>query len=276
MNFLALLIALLIRQSRGPAASLDRSTPWWQWLAWCRRQPLAGVLQLLLAVALPALLVAWLLGLFDSLLFGLPWLAAATWLLLFSFGRGDFQADLRRYRDLCAAGNVEGAWLHARERFAIPGQFEAEDFATLQAQVEARLCYEGYQRWFAVVFWFVLLGPAAALAYRLLQWYWREDGGESARQLLYLLDWVPLQLLAGAFALAGDFVRSRAPLVEGLLTPRLDHSAWLGQVARAASGQPIGLPAESDAAERVDALSALLERSKVVWLAVIAVLVIVT
>lgn len=275
MNFLALIIALLVRQSRGVPATLDRTTPWWQWLAWCSRQTSGEVLQLLMAVAAPTLLVAWVLAAVDSLLFGLPWLALATWLLLFSFGRGDFQADLRRYRDLCAEGNAEGAWLHAQTAFNARGDLPVEDFQALQWAVEKRLCYEGYQRWFAVVFWFLLLGPAGGLAYRLLQWFRREVDGEVARRALYLLDWVPVQLLALAFALAGDFVRSRAPLMEGALTLSLDHATWLAALAQAAAGQGGAPGAGAEAAWRVDAFSELLSRSKVVWLAVVALLVIV-
>jgi AmpE protein len=274
MNFLALIIALLIRQSRGVPATLDRSTPWWRWLSWSRRQVSGEVLQLLMAVALPALLLAWLLAAIDTLLFGLPWLALATWLLLFSFGRGDFQADLRRYRDLCAEGNAEGAWLHAQAAFNARGDLPAADFVALQWEVEKRLCYEGYQRWFAVVFWFLLLGPAGGLAYRLLQWFGREVESDTARRARYLLDWVPVQLLALAFALAGDFVRSRAPLTKGLLNLRLDHAAWLGELALAAAGQGQAPRAGAEAALRVDALSELLSRSKVAWLAVLALLTI--
>lgn len=274
MNFLALIIALLVRQVRGIAEQVNRSAPWWHWLAWTRHRLSDGLLQLLVAVVLPVLLVAWLLALLKPLLFGLVWLAVAVWLLLYSFGRGDFQADLRRYRDLCAAGNAEGAWLHASERFGGPAPESAEDLLALQQQVEARMCYEGYQRWFAVVFWFLLLGPAAALGYRLLQWYAREVGAASAGTLLYLLDWLPLRLLAVAFALAGDFVASRRVLGDGLLTPDVEHAGWLGQVGLAASGASPAAASTEDIAGRVDALSALLARSVVVWITAIALLAI--
>lgn len=274
MNFLALVIALLFRYTANGEPAPDRGTLWWRWLAWCRQRGLGPWLELLLAVGLPVLLVAWGMALLAPLLFGLPWLAVAVWLLLYSFGRGDFRASLQRYRELCAAGNAEGAWLHARQSLDLSPALEAEDFPGLQGLVQIRLCYEGYQRWFAVIFWFLLLGPAAALCYRLLQWYSRELASAPALRLLFIVDWVPVRLLALAFALAGDFLCSRASLGDGMLDPRVDHEAWLGEVAAAASGAGPTARTTEAAADSIDALGGLLERSAVVWIAVIAVLAI--
>lgn len=270
MNFLALVIALVIRLLREGESALDRDTLWWRWLAWCRARGLGPVLELVLVVGLPVLLVAWGLALLAPLLFGLLWLAAAVVLLLYSFGRGDFRASLRRYRDLCAAGNAEGAWLQARQSLGLSPALEAESFPELQRQVQARLCHEGCQRWFSVVFWFVLLGPAAAVFYRLLQWYSRDVAATPAARLVYLLDWIPVRLLALAFALAGDFLRSRAPLGDGILDPGADHQAWLGEVAVAASGLESAAQTTETATTWIDALDGLLERSAVLWIAVIA------
>jgi adenosylcobinamide-phosphate synthase len=68
---------------------------------------------------------------------------------------------------------------------------------------------------FAPVFWFVLLGPAGAVLYRialLLNGRWgRGDGDEYgafgmfARRAFAALDWLPVRLTATAFAVVGDF-----------------------------------------------------------------------
>lgn len=71
---------------------------------------------------------------------------------------------------------------------------------------------------FAPLFWFVLLGPAGAVLYRLAQLlneFWNkpastglgESGefGQFAHQAFTALDWLPVRITAAAFAVVGDF-----------------------------------------------------------------------
>ena len=68
---------------------------------------------------------------------------------------------------------------------------------------------------FAPLFWFVVLGPAGVLLYRLSlsfqqQWGERRDAefgdfGVFAAQVFAALDWVPVRATAAAFAVVGDF-----------------------------------------------------------------------
>lgn len=72
-----------------------------------------------------------------------------------------------------------------------------------------------HRQMFAVIFWFVLLGPAGAVLYRLasvLQHKWgeREDAefgefGRFAARFFELYDWLPVRLTALCFAVVGDF-----------------------------------------------------------------------
>jgi adenosylcobinamide-phosphate synthase len=67
----------------------------------------------------------------------------------------------------------------------------------------------------APLMWFVLLGPAGAMLYRLAlffetQWGARDDAefvcfGEFSRRAFALLNWLPMRLTAAAFAVVGDF-----------------------------------------------------------------------
>jgi adenosylcobinamide-phosphate synthase len=68
---------------------------------------------------------------------------------------------------------------------------------------------------FAPLFWYVLLGPAGALLYRLTfafrqQWSERHDAeygdfGAFAAQAFDVLDWLPVRATAVSFAVVGDF-----------------------------------------------------------------------
>ena len=68
---------------------------------------------------------------------------------------------------------------------------------------------------FGPLFWFVVLGPAGALLYRLADLFNRNWGrrndpdfrqfGVFSKQAFAVLDWIPVRLTAFAFAVVGDF-----------------------------------------------------------------------
>ena len=66
---------------------------------------------------------------------------------------------------------------------------------------------------FAVVFWFALLGPIAALVYRLVERSAHIHAsypalGKAAGQIRAIFDWLPVRLFSILCALAGNFVRT--------------------------------------------------------------------
>lgn len=90
----------------------------------------------------------------------------------------------------------------------------------LTASEVARLAIEqallsSHRHVFAPLLWFVVLGPAGALLYRIahtLDELWGERGemefgefGQFAHQAFALIDWLPLRVTAAAFAVVGDF-----------------------------------------------------------------------
>src|SRR5690606_10622601 len=63
---------------------------------------------------------------------------------------------------------------------------------------------------YAVAFWFFLLGAPAALLYRLLQLYQEKQqtpasGLADMSRLLWLLEWLPVRLIGLLFCLVGNF-----------------------------------------------------------------------
>ncbi|QIB66635.1 regulatory signaling modulator protein AmpE [Kineobactrum salinum] len=280
MIFLALVIALTLRQLWALDITVQRDGWWRDWRARAGDSGLRSWSQLLLVVGLPLLLALLVLDLLRPLLFGLPWIAAAAVLLLYALGREDLQALVARYSDYCERGNGEAAWLFAREELGltVPAEEVSDtlDSEWLRQQVEARLCYASYQGWFAVVFYFVVLGPVAAVGYRLLQLY--RDGGDAAQgpaaRVLFWLDWVPVRLLLATFALAGDFVRSRDVLMSAATDTWAEPADLLWQVASAAES-PVqeGTPLQQ-AAANARALAGLLHRCAVAWIVVIALVAI--
>ena len=133
--------------------------------------------------------------------------------------------------------------------------------------------------WFAVLFYFVMLGPAGALAYRLLQLSRQAPERGLAVRLLYYADWIPVRLLAAGFALTGDFLGSRDELLASVSGTQQGSGAVLLEVGRAAIGasdvESTGADASfaTVAAREVTDLQALLARSAGAWLVAISLLV---
>jgi cobalamin biosynthesis protein CobD/CbiB len=100
------------------------------------------------------------------------------------------------------------------------GRWREQSIAGLEPNEIARLTIEQSLLWahrqmFSVLFWFVLLGPAGAVLYRLasvLNYKWGEldqaeagDFGQFASRVFGWIDWLPVRLSAISFAVVGDF-----------------------------------------------------------------------
>ncbi len=287
MKFLALLIALGLLQYWGSAGPVHRDNWFRDLVARFSGSGLMPELQMGLAVLLPALLVFWLMDFVEGWALGLVPLAIAVLVLLYSFGRGDFEALVDEYRSHCRQGDFEAAFLFAQQQLL---QGCSEDCPSspekLHRFVKERICYLGFERWFGVMFYFVIIGPAGALAYRLLLLY-RTDTEEAERQrklddVQYWVDWLPSRLLVFTFALTGDWVGSREQLAASLGDTSSSTAELLGDSAHAAlglkatvfSGDNGDTQAFAEVSDwEVGQVQSLLSRSAVAWVVVLALLV---
>ena len=279
MSFLALIIAVTLLQIWAiPDAS--RHDNWFHyWTGKVLGSGLSGWAAFALLVGAPVVATVLVLDALEPLLFGLLWIVAAAALLLYSFGRSDFATLIERYRAYCASGDFEAAWLYLKTELPVIEESEdVPDSRALHRQVTGALVYEGYQRWFGVIFYFVLLGPAAALAYRLLQMASRGEFAGQAKQCLTVADWLPARVLALTFSLAGDFVGSRAALAKAAPGSGVSARDLLQTVSGAAIAQPSLAVTAADngfgsaAAEETSELASLFVRCSACWLVVVSLL----
>ena len=276
MTFLAMIIALVLERLSPLEDWLHRDGWFRSWQSQLAALGLSGTAHTVVSVLLPCLLAQWLMGHLQAFLFGMAWIAAAVLLLLYAVGRGNLSADQERYRSQCRREDLEAVLRDAGSGFDWDEEEGSPEPGRIHQVVQAGFLYNGYQRWFAVLFYFLLLGPVGALAYRLLQLSCEQPAQQ--RGLLFYCDWVPVRLLASTFALAGNFVASADELWTAWRSASLGQGQVLYRVAIAAAGeQPFDVGtgvSGQQAAVCNEGLSALMQRAAVCWVVVVSVFVI--
>ena len=171
---------------------------------------------------------------------------------------------------------------HFEESGEAASRTAGESYQSVHERVRPVILYEGYQRWFAVIFWFLTLGPVGALAYRLTHNCARgdmlsEDDRHLARQIVHYLDWIPARLLTLAFALTGNFVSSFElywqSMWENKSVANIVEQAALAAIGDANGGKEYpddDVSFQISGRQEILALQALLSRSAVCWVAIIA------
>ena len=269
MNFLVLLLILLLEKTSGWRARLQRDDLFLRALVRVESDPrLAGrpLRQLLLVLGMPLLLVGLLLWVLAPLAYGWLLLPLHVTVLLWSLGRGDPQRSLAPFRASWQRGDAEAAYLDARRDLGVL----AEGPPALLAQVQGFLLWQVYQGFFAVIFWYALLGPLAALAYRLLALLAEHAGDDGLRshavRLRQALDWLPARLLALSLALAGNFVTANRVLWSRLFDLQASAAQLVVDAGRAAADSAAG----QGGVETLDELWSLLLRAGLIWYSALA------
>lgn len=211
MSLLTLIAALLLHHFRPLSADLlEQVLHAWSGLLernFNDSQPRHGILAWGLAVLLPVLLIAgaWLLldqiGHLPAILLGIAVLFLTLRPAGFAGKPERIARALRGERLEQARESLRGWQGDVTESYSAP--------QVARVGIETTLL-RAHHDLFAPILWFVLLGPAGALLYRLSDLLRREWGdiagfGDFTRQAFDWLDWLPARFTAGAFAIMGDF-----------------------------------------------------------------------
>ena len=180
-----------------------------------------GVLATVLAIGPPVALAgfAWWLAMRIHPVFGVLVNVAVLYLLM---GFRHFSHSVSAIIVALKSGDIASARRSLAEwRGSATGEIASEDVARLAIE---RGLADAYRQVFGVLFWFMVLpGPIGAVLYRAAvllaeEWKGALPGsdvsapirsllvfGRPARQLLWLVDWIPVRLTALSFAVVGDF-----------------------------------------------------------------------
>ena len=269
MSFLVLLLALWIEKFSALRHRVQRDGGWIRELnklESSERLAKQPWLVLTILVLLPVALLALLLVVLEPVAYGLLALPVHLLVVIYSLGRGDLLGGLGPFRDAWRREDLQAAAHVAKRDLNIC----ADSGEQLLDRVQEHLLWQAYQSFFAVIFWYFLLGPVAALAYRLLALA-QEHGQnpalvERAAQLRHAFDWVPVRLLAASFALVGNFVAVSRVMLHELLNWNISAAQLINKVGLAAG--EIQPPAVGpDGINTLDCLWELLLRAAVLWYA---------
>jgi len=267
MSFLVLVLLVLVEKFSRLRRSVQQDTHWLSLLYRVEQGTLAPWQQLALLILVPLLLLALVLLLLQPIAHGWLALPLHLLLLLYSLGRGDPFNAIGSFRDAFRRGDTQGAYLAAERDLDVTA---ADDKQSLLSRVQGWLLWQAFSGLFVLIFWYALLGPIPALAYRLLvlteQRAQNLSLRERAAMLRHALDWLPLRVLVLSFALVGNFSPVLRTVMDRLLDWEAGSEALLQQAAIAAEDLP-EQPSSEQGAASLDALWQLLLRSAVLWYA---------
>ncbi|MBV4488053.1 regulatory signaling modulator protein AmpE [Pseudomonas sp. SWRI153] len=269
MSFLVLLLAVWIEKFSALRHRVQRDGGWIRELNKLETsERLASQPWLVLAILVlfPVALLALLLLVLEPVAYGLLALPVHLLVVIYSLGRGDLLGGLGPFRDAWRREDLQAAAHVAKRDLNIC----ADSGEQLLEAVQAHLLWQAYQSFFAVIFWYFLLGPVAALAYRLLAL--AEEHGtnpaliERAAQMRHAFDWVPVRLLAASLALVGNFVAVSRVMLHELLNWNISAAQLINKVGLAAGEVPAPVVGP-EGINTLDCLWELLLRAAVLWYA---------
>ncbi|WP_025110445.1 regulatory signaling modulator protein AmpE [Pseudomonas sp. H1h] len=269
MSFLVLLLAVWIEKFSALRHRVQRDGGWIRELhklETSERLAKRPWLVLTILVLLPVALLALLLLVLEPVAYGLLALPVHVLVVIYALGRGDLLGGLGPFRDAWRREDLQAAAHVAKRDLDIC----ADSGEQLLDRVQGHLLWEAYQSFFAVIFWYFVLGPVAALAYRLLALA-QEHGQnqalvERAGQLRHAFDWVPVRLLAASLALVGNFVAVSRVMLHELLNWNISAAQLINKVGLAAGEIPPPVVGP-EGINTLDCLWELLLRAAVLWYA---------
>lgn len=326
MALLALIIALLIERyfHRNEAARSD-SVSYSSWFerylktmdssfsgqSWYRNW--VGQAFLLLG---PAILLYWIYSWLQhdwwdhgNFLASVVVLALTVWLLVVSLGPESPKKSLAAYykaraeHDDDAAYSAAAVFLKKASVEDVETDHSSNNVIKLDAAIAREVFKKTQTRYFGVVIWFILLGPAAALLYRFTSWYQENAEDQQMKQKLetasekavgdvenvatesehsdnrsaleqgfayklgLILEWIPSRITAIAYLLAGDMGNGVRKTKKDFLSFDKDGLEYVQDVGEAS----LGFYEQDDSRGPSRWALKLVERAAIIILALVAI-----
>ncbi len=228
-------------------------------------------LQFFLIITPPIIVILFIQYLLSGILFNLPGFIFGVVVLMYCLGPA------------CLATDIE-AYLHAREigdddeAFHYAGAITERAASTSPDQqtidVTRAVFYVANERIFSAIFWFVILGPFGAMLYRLTSQISKQiehhELAAFADYIQAIMAYAPARMLAAGYALTGNFDSAWHAYRDRLKS--CDISASNYDVLVSAGLGAMKNMAMKDEIASIHVAQALVMRSVMVWIAVLAML----
>ena len=312
MKFLVILICLIINYLW--LKDFDRFDDSWFFRFRCQMANLSTkisrhpstrwVLGTSLTYLIPLFALGVILYLVAGQLYGLPTMLVHVLVLLVAFDRIQPGKLAREFLEKWKAEDIQACMLYLKQELAMPEALKIDDEEALSEYFSKQLVYRSFEKMFVMFFWYIVGGPIGIIfcyvSYQLrdlqIESVARKKADERECEqeaeitlitnLIWLLEWMPMRLLAITFSLIGNFVRCFENLKKSFWSAGVETSSvdlLYGYASCALSGMVGPDMPEADAGgnsktrerlqkvARIKALLALLERSQAVWLILLAI-----
>lgn len=282
MLFLTSVFALLIELFVHPLAGVKRYDWYGRYLDVVDKFTLKlsdnAVLRLLMPLLLPLVIVGYIQHQLADYAYGLPGLLFGILVL--------FYCLRLRTLDHALDADIEAAQANGSDPVLSATAHEVGVDPYQPDEAVDALLVSPVERVFAVLFWLAVLGPLGAVWYRLT---WvsvvmteahakQSPIAQAAQRLLFILDWVPLRLTALGYAVTGSFDEAyhrwhnlEHKASEHWVDPEDDH-AHLVAAGSGAMHRERFSDSPEDTLELLKATRALLLRTLVAWILVMALM----
>jgi len=213
MEFIVVIVGLFILHRAGSLPALQRDAWYRGWttrlgvLRWLKVIPHG---RLIFSLLLPMLLVALLLVVVEDHWFGLPQFFLSLFIFLYSLGRGDLEEQVEGYQNDLKRDDLQAAYHDVADFNPAYQEGEAENWGQLHNEALSAISYRYFERYFAVMFWFMLAGAPGAILYRLSVLHSDMSLDAAADKSIVvrwvqLMEWLPSRLIGISLAFVGNF-----------------------------------------------------------------------
>lgn len=277
MEFIVIVVGLLLLRQLGSLAVIQ-SDGWFhrfcdRLASWPKLQSAPRAHQVI-TLLLPVSALALVIGLLGNSWLGLPQFVLSLLVFLYALGRGSLESKVADYEEDLGRGDHQAAY---HDVAALSPDREEELVDADQSRVAALevIAYRYFERYFAVMFWFILAGAPGALLYRLS--VIRRDRTSTAAESadagwLWALEWLPVRLVGVSMCFVGNFSACLNRWQRSFISSAGSAEVLGGYVEHAV---PEGEVTPNEAGEEMPAnLQALFTRTLIFALSMVALMVV--
>lgn len=276
MTLLSLILVVLLERLIKPTQGFHYQTYYQKYVELTRNffkrdNKHSAEVFILVWLAVPVCLVA---VIQMALGYGILGLAFSAFILFICYGCPQHRLWYQAYLEAAAREDSQACFHYAEQ---LGQNMNGDNPDQAGETLGEALIWVNFQHYFAVIFWFVLLGPAGAVLYVFSRKLAKnsqldEDQhwlSQASLRLFEILVWVPARLTGFAFLFVGHFSKALPVWFAGLSNLTDGSRHYLAQVAKAA--EPIDVP-ESDCLTEPCLMLKLAKRALLFLLSVIAIL----